>query len=139
MRSERGSASVELVVLVIPIMVLVAFAVFVGRFSAANQDVTSASRDAARAAALRQFPGPAVLDGETAARTTLINREVSCRGLDIVIGTDELHPGGRVTAEVTCHLLLSDIAGFGMPGTAVVSARSIAVVDDFRGGDKPEP
>ena len=139
MKNERGSASVELVMLTIPIMVLVAFAVFVGRYSALNQDVTSASRDAARAAALRQFPGPAKADGKAAAITTLINSDVSCQVLDIVIDTDYLHPGGTVTARVTCILLLSDISGFGMPGTAVVEAESVTVVDSFRGGEKPAP
>ena len=62
-QGERGTASAELVVLVIPIMVLVGFAVFVGRYSATNQEVTSAARDAARAAAVRGSPAGAQAAG----------------------------------------------------------------------------
>ncbi|MCP4221971.1 MAG: pilus assembly protein [Actinomycetia bacterium] len=135
LRSDRGSASVELVVLVIPIMVLVAFAVFVGRYGAAQQDVTSAARDAARAAAVRQFPAAAQVDGQQAAERTLVNRDLTCRQLDIEVATDDLRPGGTVTARITCVLLISDVAGFGMPGSTTVEATSTAVVDHFRGGE----
>ncbi len=139
MRSERGSASAELVILVVPIMVLVAFAVFVGRYSAAQQDVTSAARDAARAAAVRQFPASAQADAQQAAERTLVNRDVTCRQLDIAVATDDLRPGGTVTASVSCVLLISDVAGFGMPGSTTVDATSIAVVDHFRGGEPNSP
>jgi len=136
-RNEGGSASVELVMLTIPIMVMVAFAVFVGRYSSANQDVHSAARDAARAAAVRQFPGQAVADGDAAARTTLINQSVTCRQLLVDVDASQLHPGGVVTATIECVLHMSDLAGFGMPGTTTVEASSSAVVDNFRGGDRP--
>ncbi len=139
LRSERGTASVELVVLVIPIMALAAFAVFVGRYAAAQQDVTSAARDAARAAAVRQLPAAAQADGHQAAETTLVNRDLTCRQLDIEVATNDLQPGGKVTASVTCVLLISDVAGFGMPGTTTVEATSTAVVDHFRGGEPNSP
>jgi Flp pilus assembly protein TadG len=127
------------VVLTVPVMVLVAFAVFVGRYASVHQDVVSASRDAARAAAVRQLPGPAQADGERAAVTTLVNHAVSCRQLDVVVDTTGLHPGGSVTAEVRCVLSIADVAGFGLPGTTVVEASSTAVVDRYRGGDPVAP
>jgi hypothetical protein len=139
---ERGSASVELVLLTIPVMVLVSFAVFAGRYSATQQDVTSASRDAARAAAVRQLGPGAVTDGRAAAEATLAQREVSCPTPEIdiaffdaggAVAADPV-PGGRVDATVTCQLGLADVAGFGMPGTRSVSSTSSAVVDSYRGG-----
>jgi Flp pilus assembly protein TadG len=125
--------------LVLPVMVLVAFAVFVGRYAAAQQEVNSAARDAARAAAVRQLPAAAEADGKKAAEATLVNRSVTCRQLDISIATGDLQPGGSVTAEVSCVLLISDVAGFGMPGTTTVEATSTAVVDTFRGGERRSP
>jgi Flp pilus assembly protein TadG len=136
-RGEAGTASAELVVLVVPIMVLMAFAVFVGRYSATSQEVSSAAKDAARAAAVRDLPSGAQRAGETAARESLADRGVSCQGLATVIDTSELHPGGQVTAEVRCELGLGDIAGLGLPGSKTLTARSTAVVDTYRGGESP--
>jgi hypothetical protein len=139
---DRGSASVELVLLSIPIMVLVSFAVFAGRYSATQQDVTSASRDAARAAAVRQLGPDAVADGRAAAEATLEQREVSCPAPEVgivfldsggALATDPV-PGGRVDATVTCEIGLADVTGFAMPGTRSVSSISSAVVDSYRGG-----
>ena len=131
---ECGTASVELIMLTVPIMILVAFAVFVGRYAAVGQEVTSAARDGARAAAVRQAPGAAGADGEQAVRASLAELGVSCRQLDITIDTSALHPGGSVTATVRCVLQVADLAGFGMPGTTVAEATSTAVVDRYRGG-----
>lgn len=135
--AERGSASVELAILTIPIMILVAFSVFVGRYAATYQEVTSASRDAARAASVRQTPGQAEIDGRTAAENTLRTRSVSCPSPEINIETGELYPGGRVVATVDCTVSLADLTGLGMPGSVRIGARSIAVVDTYRGGDPP--
>lgn len=122
-------------VLTVPIMVLVAFTVFVGRYAAVHQDITSAARDAARAAAVRQFPGPAQADATDAADATLVNQAISCSTLEVKVDTGQLHPGGRVEVEVRCVLFIADVVGFGMPGTTTVTATSVAVVDRYRGGD----
>lgn len=134
-RTERGTASAELVVLVVPIMVLVGFAVFVGRYSATNQEVSSAARDAARAAAVLGAPAAAQAAGEAAAEASLADRSVSCTVLSTQVDTSQLRPGGQVTAEVACEIGLADIAGFGLPGSRTVRATATAVVDTYRGGE----
>lgn len=133
--AERGSASVELTLVTIPVLVLVAFTVFVGRYSSTNQEVGSAARDAARAAAVRQDPAQAKADGEAVARATLRNRDVSCQSLTVSVDTTGLVPGGQVEAVVTCTVAYSDLGGFGLPGSVVVDATSVAVVDTYRGGE----
>ncbi len=70
-RGERGSAATEIVILVPMAVLIVGFIILVGRLSTTNQDVTSASRDAARAASVRQYPGAASADGTAAASSTL--------------------------------------------------------------------
>jgi Flp pilus assembly protein TadG len=140
--ADHGSAAVELVLLVIPIMVLVSFAVFAGRYSATHQEVTSASRDAARAAAVRQLGAQARFDGEAAAAATLERRSVSCPSPDVEIEffdasgapTADPVPGGFVEATVSCTVGLADVVGFGMPGSRSVASTSSAVVDSYRGG-----
>ena len=131
---DRGTASAELAILAAPVMLLVFFAVFVGRYATTNQDVISASRDAARAAAVRQSPGPARSDGVAAASTTLQDRNVSCvGGPAIEIDLSGLQPGGQVTATVRCTVSLADVAGLGI-GSRTVSASSTVPVDTYRGG-----
>lgn len=132
---ERGSASVELTLVVVPIVVMVAFAVFVGRYASTYQEVGSAARDAARAAAVRQDPATARQAGVDVAAATLATRGISCRSLSVVVDTTDLVPGGDVEATVTCTVSLSDLGGFGLPGTVEVQGASVAVVDTYRGGE----
>ncbi|MEM9611405.1 MAG: TadE/TadG family type IV pilus assembly protein [Actinomycetota bacterium] len=134
-RAERGSATVELTLITIPIVLLVAFAVFVGRYASTYQEVGSAARDAARAAAVRQDPAAARQAGEEVAATTLATRGISCRSLTVTVDTAALAPGGQVEATVACTVSLSDLGGFGLPGTVEVDATSVAVVDTYRGGE----
>ena len=134
-RGERGSAATELVILVPMAVLLVGFIILVGRLSTTNQDVTSASRDAARAASVRQFPDAASADGTAAATVTLANRNVSCQTLTVEVDTTQLQPGGQVTVTVTCTVGLNDIVGLGIPGNRTITSTSTAVVDKFRGGN----
>lgn len=136
-RGERGSAASELVVLVPMAVLIVGFIILVGRLSTTSQDVTSASRDAARAASVRQFPGAASADGTAAAAATLAGRNVSCQNLAVDIDTSQFQPGGQVTATVTCIVGLDDVVGLGIPGTRTITSTSTAVVDRWRGGDSP--
>ncbi len=135
-RSERGSAPIELLILTPVIVMLVGLALYAGRTATIKQDVISASRDAARAASVRQFPGPATTDGRAAAERTLASRDVSCSTLAVDVDTSDLSPGGAVTSTVTCTVDLSDVTGLlGLPGSVTIEASSTAVVDRFRGGE----
>lgn len=132
---DDGSSTIELVILTPMIVMLVGLALFTGRVATIKQDVISASRDSARAASARQFPGPASVDGEAAAVQTLAARNVSCQTLTVVVDTANLTPGGSVTSTVTCRVDLSDVTSLlGLPGSVTVEATSTAVVDRFRGG-----
>lgn len=134
-RDDSGSAPVELVIMTPLIVMLVGLALFTGRVGTTKQDVISASRDAARAAAARQFPGPATADGEAAAAQTLAARNVSCATLSVVIDTSRLTPGGSVTSTVSCVVNLADVTTLlALPGTVTIEASSTVVVDRYRGG-----
>jgi len=137
LQGSRGSATSELVVLVIPIMMLTMFTVLVGRVSSTHQEVTSAARDAARAASLRQNPAEAMADADRVVRQAFADRGVSCESLRVsaVGGAGlDLSPGSTVTIQVECEVSFGDLAGFGLPGSITESATSSAVVDRFRGG-----
>ncbi len=117
------------------IVMLIGLGLFAGRTATTRQDVISASRDAARAASVRQFPGPAQGDGRAAAEATLAGRNSSCQPLTVVVDTSDLSPGGTVTATVTCVVRLNDVTGLlGLPGSVTITESSTAIVDAFRGG-----
>jgi len=133
-RADAGTAAGELVTLVPMVMLLLGFAVMVGRLSTTDQDVTSAARDAARAASLRQHPAAAAADGDQAARDTMSQSGVGCQTISVSIDTSQLQPGGQVSATVTCVVGLGDVVGLGIPGSRTVSATSVSPVDTHRGG-----
>lgn len=131
---DDGTASIELVIAVPMILLCLGFAVMVGRIATIDQDVTSAARDAARAASVRQFPAAAQADALAAVNETLTARSVSCAGLTVLVDTSQLEPGGQVEATVTCEVSLADVSGWGLPGSRTITASSISIVDEYRGG-----
>lgn len=107
---------------------------FVGRYASTHQEVGSAARDAARAAAVRQWPEGAEADARAVVVATLARREVSCVDLGVEVDTSRLAPGGEVTAIVRCTVSTADLSGLGVPGSVTVVAEATRVVDTYRGG-----
>ena len=120
------------VVLVPVFMIIVMFVVFAGRVATTHQDVLSASRDAARSAAVRS-PANAKAAGEASAAATLADRAVSCSGgLDIDVQVGSMLPGSQVTATVTCTVAGDDLLPFWAPVSKTITETSLAVVDTYR-------
>jgi Flp pilus assembly protein TadG len=133
MTDQRGSASVE-IVLVTPVLIaLMLFVVAGGRLASSRADVDAAARDSARAASIARSPATAERDGNSAAEATLTDREVSCRKWTVTIDTSEFRPGGTVAATVNCDVELADLTGLGLPGRRTISSRFVEPVDTFRG------
>ncbi|QTE25762.1 pilus assembly protein [Propioniciclava sp. MC1595] len=75
---ERGSAAIELVLLVPGLMLLLLFAVAGGRVAIAHGSVQQAAADAARAASIARTAGAAQTTAVAAARATLANQGLTC-------------------------------------------------------------
>lgn len=129
MRSERGSAAVELVLVTPALVVLLLFVVFVGRLSHARAEVDSTARDAARAASLARSPGEAVAAAQEAAG----EGAVPCREMEVVVDTTDFRAGGTVTTEVACTVALTDLAGLRVPGATTLRSNFAEPVDTYRG------
>jgi Flp pilus assembly protein TadG len=132
-RDDRGSASLELVLITPALIVLLLFVVFVGRLEQARGDVDRAARDAARAASIARSSDEARSQGEAAARSTLQSGGVTCRGLTVAVKVDDFAPGGSVAATVTCDVDLADVALLGVPGRRTLTAAFSEPVDVYRG------
>ena len=131
--TERGSATLELVLVTPVLLLMLLFVVFLGRLAEARNDVDRAARDAARAASIARSPEDADTAGKAAAASTLQAGGVSCRQLDVVIDASQFQAGGDVAAIVTCTVDLGDVAALRVPGSETLRASFSEPVDVFRG------
>jgi hypothetical protein len=129
---ERGSASVELVLMTPVFILLLFFVVAAGRLAVTRNQVDGAARDAAREASTWRSPAAATSHGVAQGLSDLQSGQSSCRNPEVTIDTSQLRPGGEIVADVRCTVALSDISGLHMGPSRTMEARAVAVVDTFR-------
>ena len=127
--SERGTMSIEMVVLVPVLLLITMVAVAGGRIVSAQGMVEAASRDAARAASMERSVGAA----STAANRSLSQADTANASCSAGVDVGGFRRGGAVTVSVSCRVKLSDLGLVFLPGTTVVKAESSARVDQWRG------
>lgn len=133
MSSQRGSTSLELVLLTPALLVLMVFVVFVGRLAEARADVDRAAREAARAGSLARSAHAALEGGVAAAGLTLREGGMACRSLRVDMDVAGFAPGGNVLATVSCTVALEDLSPLRVPGSRTVVATFAQPVDNYRG------
>lgn len=134
-RGQSGSATLELVVLAVPLTMVLALAIAAGRVAIAGGSVEAAARDAARQASIARDPATARSKATESALAALRSEGLSCApnvsvdtsGLSRQVGTN-----ASVTVRVTCPVKLSDLL-LGVPGTKTMSAAFTSPIDPFRG------
>ena len=131
-RGDRGSLTVELVVLTPVVLVVVLTSLVFGRIVEARQQVVEAARAGAEAAAVLPTVGTAQWVGSINAVINLIGRTHTCAHASITVDTSHFVPGGSVTAHVSCLVLLSDVGVPGLPGSTTVTASATAPLDPYR-------
>jgi Flp pilus assembly protein TadG len=127
-RRDRGSMSVELVIL-FPVMI--AFTLLVvacGRYVAVLGDIEAASRDAARAASLERTQDAAERAADGVAAGALEHPE-RCQRVEL---SGDFVAGGTITATVTCDVSYDGLGLIGIPGSKRLSASSSAPLDTYR-------
>ncbi|WP_433474529.1 TadE family protein [Spirillospora sp. CA-142024] len=135
--AERGSMSLEMV-LVTPIFI--AFLLFLagaGRMVDAKSQVDGAARDAARAASIARSAGSAQSLAADTASAGLRGTDWCSGGPSVQTDVSDWGPGGRVGVTITCDVDLGDLAFIGLPGSKRLQGHAIAPVDTFsyRGTD----
>jgi Flp pilus assembly protein TadG len=133
---DRGSATVELT-LVVPALVLVlGLLVAGGRIWFARTTVTEAAQSAARAASLARAAGPAAADGQDAGRASLSTAGLRCASSSVEVRTAAFAvPVGTpatVRATVRCTVPLADILLPGLPGSLTLDGQGAAALDTYR-------
>ena len=132
---DRGSLTLEMVVLAPGLLLLLSFAIFVGRVTTAGQAVEQAAAAAARTASIARTAGTAQSTATEAARTTLAQQNIVCVNTTVTVDTSgftrAVGTTATVTTTVTCVLDLSSL-GPGIPGTRTLSGTSVSPLDTYR-------
>ena len=136
-RADRGSVTVELV-LVFPLIILFLFLVLLaGRATDAKGDVVSAANDAARVASLQANGADAATQAQSAAEATLAGEGVECLGgvrtnLGIE-GPGGFDRGAIVVVDVECDVRTSDLLLLNVGGGVItVREEGREPVDSYR-------
>jgi len=133
---ERGSASLEMVILAPALLLVLAVLVFAGRLALAQQAVTAAAADAARTASIARTATTASSTASAAAAHTLTSQGVACANTQVDVDTAAfaapVGSPGTVNVHVACTVNLADLAVPGIPGAKVLSDTMTSPLDTHR-------
>jgi Flp pilus assembly protein TadG len=127
--------AVEVVYLGIAALVAITFLGFIGRLSAAGVQVTNASQDAARSAAIARDPNEARTAADAAVqRSGLPGRCLGDPSASLSWNPSDLGTwqGGTVTVTVSCNVSNQGLTGVWTPGERTVTVSDTQVVERFR-------
>ncbi len=129
---ERGSATVELVILTPVLILFLLLYLGFGRITRAQQLVDDAAAQAARAATLDYLaPGRAQAAAEHAATQALAAGGLACVGDQITVDTGDDRPGGSITVHLSCRADLSNAVAAGLPGALTLTASATSSIDVY--------
>lgn len=125
--TDRGSISVEMVILAPAFVLFFALIVFAGRVQSGTADVEAAARSAARAITLSRDPHEAVNIARADTQDRLDVGAPSCRDM----AWDARITSTEATVTISCEVDLEAAAILPVPGTFRVSASSTEVRDRY--------
>ena len=132
-RTQRGSASVELVLLAPVLVGMLCLVAAFGRVQNAHAVIDAAVRDAARAASIERTASAAQRSGERAALAGLNADGYRCDPLNVDVDTTGFAADAEVTVTATCTLRLSEVTGMGIHTSTTITSRFTEPIDRFRG------
>jgi len=121
-QAERGSLTVEFVLLAPLLIVLMLFLVFAGRVVEAHGQVDGAARDAARAASIARSSAQAVANARAA-----VNADIRGGWCPNVIVNGFVPGSTAVTVTLNCSLNLTFLDF----GTVTINGAAVAPLDQF--------
>lgn len=132
-QSDGGAfAALELAILMPFVIVMMLLIVAFGRVERGRELIDNAAASAARAASLTDSPGAAHDAATTAATQALTDGGVSCTGMQLSLDTAAFHPGGDVTAHLSCTTDLSGLTLSGVPGHLNLTASATSPLEPYR-------
>jgi Flp pilus assembly protein TadG len=132
---ERGSATLEAVIIVPALLLFAALVVGAGRVALARQAIELAAWEAVRAASIERTLDAAGAAANRAASASLAAEGLNCglsTALDAPVLSWTAPETGEVSVTVTCVIPLGDLAVPGLPGAVTLSATAASPFDTFR-------
>lgn len=134
--SQRGSASVEMAILVPGLVIMLGLLIAGGRLWFARTTVAEAAHTAARSASLARSSGQAVVDGASAGRQSMVTAGLVCANQSVAVNTRAFNvPVGTaasITATVKCTVPFADLLLPGMPGSIELTGSGSSALDTYR-------
>lgn len=131
-KGERGSGSVELVLLAPVVIAAALLMVLAGRQVSAQMTVNAIAHAAARDASLHHDPAAAYEAAAATAATGLAGRGLSCVRHRIALDLDQMRPGGTITATLSCTTATTDLTGVGGVAREITGSAAVPI-DRYRG------
>ena len=135
-RDQRGSATVEITMLVPALLLTLGLLVAGGRVWFARTTVNEAAHTAARAASLVRAAGEAGAAGRSAGAESLATGGLHCASTTVEVNTAAFGvPVGTpatVTATVSCRVGFADLLLPGLPGSIDLKATGSSALDTYR-------
>ena len=131
-RRQGGVATLEMSLLMLPVLLLAELGVAGGRYAQAQAYASAAAYSAARAASLAADPQDAQAAAQSAAQASVQGAGAACSDATDSADVSDFVPGGNVTVTVTCQVSYSDLLLLPLPGSVTVSGRAVSPVDVFR-------
>ena len=131
-RPERGTAAVEMVLVLPVLLLLLAATVGAGRLVSTKSAVLDVAREAARAAAEAPDAASAEAIASQRARDVAVGLGLDTSRLEVTQDPGAFDRGGAYAVQVTYRVQLSDLPALGfLPGSVVVSARHTELIERF--------
>jgi hypothetical protein len=140
LRSDRGNAALELVLIAPVILMLIGLVIAAGRVSTAQNAVSAAAREAARQASVAASEGLAQQAATDGAMSALSADGLHCQPVVRLLNLSQAFnsPIGEpvnIRVRVICDVQLSDLLVPGVPGMITLKAVFASPLDPYRSRD----
>lgn len=139
LREERGSSTLEMLIVGPSLVALALFLVFVGRSVTTGHAIDEAARSAARAASMATSPAQAQADAQTAAAASLEDQHVHCEQITVIVAASSIGSrtaGATARVEITCTVNMADLAlpgaGLDLPASKTFTSTFASPIDPHR-------
>lgn len=131
-RDDRGSLSIEYVILVPLVLLVVALIYVFGRVANIGGVLDASTRDATRVASEAPDYAQAKASATQIVRSAIGGASSTCKSTLRVTITDNFAPGNTITVRARCRYTISDAGLPGAPGSLTVTSTFSSIIDPNR-------
>ena len=130
---ERGSATIELLVVAVALLAFTGGLVGVGRLTSTRAALAGVAREAARAAANAPTPTQATHTGHQRAQLVAAGYRLDPGRLQVTVDPAGLVRGGTLTVIASYQILLDDLPSLGLlPDQVTLTAHQLEPIDPHK-------